>query len=87
MQVTCAASSVCLRNPVWFLSFILLLQAQGMGGVPLRYNGMFDVIRKTLELEGIRGMYKGLTPNLMKIAPAAGISWFVFEESKRILQA
>ncbi len=48
---------------------------------------MFDVIRKTLELEGIRGMYKGLTPNLMKIAPAAGISWFVFEESKRILQA
>jgi solute carrier family 25 phosphate transporter 23/24/25/41 len=67
--------------------FTLLLQAQGMGGVPLKYNGMFDVIRKTLELEGIRGMYKGLTPNLMKIAPAAGISWFVFEESKRILQA
>lgn len=63
------------------------LQAQGMGGVPLKYNGMFDVVRKTLELEGIRGMYKGLTPNLMKIAPAAGISWFVFEESKRILQA
>lgn len=53
----------------------------------MKYNGMFDVIRKTLELEGIRGMYKGLTPNLMKIAPAAGISWFVFEESKRILQA
>lgn len=63
------------------------LQAQGMGGVPLQYSGMFDVIKKTLELEGIKGMYKGLTPNLMKIAPAAGISWFVFEESKRILQA
>lgn len=63
------------------------LQAQGMGGVPLKYNGMFDVIKKTVELEGIQGMYKGLTPNLMKIAPAAGISWFVFEESKRILQA
>lgn len=62
-------------------------QAQGMGGVPLKYNGMFDVIKKTVELEGIQGMYKGLTPNLMKIAPAAGISWFVFEESKRILQA
>lgn len=63
------------------------LQAQGMGGAPLKYTGMFDVIRKTIALEGVQGMYKGLTPNLMKIAPAAGISWFVFEESKRILQA
>lgn len=58
-----------------------------MGGAPLKYNGMFDVIRKTVKHEGIRGMYKGLTPNLMKIAPAAGISWFVFEESKRFLNA
>ena len=63
------------------------MQAQGIGGAPLKYTGMFDVIRKTIALEGVRGMYKGLTPNLMKIAPAAGISWFVFEESKRILQA
>ncbi|KAL3162702.1 hypothetical protein ABBQ38_008743 [Trebouxia sp. C0009 RCD-2024] len=63
------------------------LQAQGMGGAPLKYTGMFDVVRKTLQHEGVRGMYKGLTPNLMKIAPAAGISWFVFEESKRILHA
>ena len=63
------------------------MQAQGMGGVPLKYTGMFDVIRKTVQHEGIQGMYKGLTPNLMKIAPAAGISWFVFEESKRILHA
>lgn len=64
-----------------------MLQAQGMGGAPLKYNGMFDVIRKTVQHEGIRGMYKGLAPNLMKIAPAAGISWFVFEESKRFLNA
>lgn len=58
-----------------------------MGGVPLKYTGMFDVVFKTVKNEGIRGMYKGLTPNLMKIAPAAGISWYVFEESKRILHA
>ena len=33
--------------------------------------------------EGVRGLYKGLAPNLAKMAPAAGISWFVFEEVKR----
>lgn len=66
---------------------MLPVQAQGMGGVPLKYTGMFDVVGKTLQNEGVRGLYKGLTPNLMKIAPAAGISWFVYEESKRILHA
>lgn len=75
---------MCESLPHWL---ILPVQAQGMGGVPLKYNGMFDVVRKTLQNEGVRGLYKGLVPNLMKIAPAAGISWFVYEESKRILHA
>ena len=76
-----------VEQPGSFHYCFLPVQAQGMGGVPLKYTGMFDVIRKTVQNEGIRGMYKGLTPNLMKIAPAAGISWFVYEESKRILHA
>ncbi len=28
---------------------------------------------------------QGLLPNLIKLAPAAGISWYVFEETKRAL--
>ncbi len=31
------------------------------------------------------GLYKGLLPNIFKLAPAAGIGWYVFEESKRAL--
>jgi solute carrier family 25 phosphate transporter 23/24/25/41 len=31
------------------------------------------------------GLYKGLLPNIIKLAPAAGISWYVFEESKQVL--
>ena len=30
-------------------------------------------------------MYKGFGMSLAKIAPAAGISWFVFEETKLYL--
>lgn len=28
---------------------------------------------------------QGLLPNLIKLAPAAGISWYVFEETKMLL--
>uniref|UniRef100_A0A6U0VR38 Mitochondrial carrier protein n=1 Tax=Polytomella parva TaxID=51329 RepID=A0A6U0VR38_9CHLO len=51
----------------------------------LKYTGMRDVFRKTLEREGPRGLYKGLLPNILKLAPAAGISWYVFEETKLVL--
>ena len=36
---------------------------------------MLDVFRKTVAGEGLRGLYKGLLPDMLKIAPAAGISW------------
>ena len=61
------------------------LQAQGIGGIPLKYNGMTDVLCKTYQKEGFRGLYKGSMTNLAKLAPAAGISWFVFEETKVML--
>ena len=35
------------------------LQAQGAGGRPIKYDGMVDVIRKTVASEGVRGLYKG----------------------------
>ena len=31
------------------------------------------------------GLYKGSLTNLLKVAPAAGISWLVFEESKQFM--
>jgi solute carrier family 25 phosphate transporter 23/24/25/41 len=61
------------------------LQAQGVGGNPVKYSGMADVIAQTLRNEGVAGLYKGLLPNLIKLAPAAGISWYVFEETKILL--
>ncbi|KAK9809183.1 hypothetical protein WJX72_010986 [[Myrmecia] bisecta] len=61
------------------------LQAQGAGGTPLKYTGMTDVLRKTVKHEGFKGLYKGVLPNMIKLAPAAGISWFTFEEVKRLL--
>jgi solute carrier family 25 phosphate transporter 23/24/25/41 len=30
-------------------------------------------------------LLQGLLPNLIKLAPAAGISWYVFEETKMLM--
>ncbi|KAF7625085.1 mitochondrial carrier domain-containing protein [Aspergillus flavus] len=61
------------------------LQAQGTILHPATYNSIGDVARKTIQTEGFRGLYKGITPNLMKVAPAVSISYVVYENSKRML--
>jgi solute carrier family 25 phosphate transporter 23/24/25/41 len=58
------------------------LQAQGTPGHPTVYTGALDVVRKTFAREGIRGFYKGLVPTLVKVVPAVGISYTVYEKSK-----
>ncbi|MEW5302362.1 MAG: hypothetical protein WDW36_005156 [Sanguina aurantia] len=62
------------------------LQAQGSQGVPCQYTGMVDVFNRTIEREGWRGLYKGMLPNMVKLAPAAGISWYLFEETKAYMK-
>jgi solute carrier family 25 phosphate transporter 23/24/25/41 len=61
------------------------MQAQGTILHPTTYSGVGDVARKTIQSEGFRGFYKGLTPNLLKVAPAVSISYIVYENSKRML--
>ncbi|KAI1499425.1 calcium dependent mitochondrial carrier protein [Biscogniauxia marginata] len=61
------------------------LQTQGTRMHPARYTGIWDVANKTVRNEGVRGLYKGLMPNLLKVAPALSITWMVYENTKRIL--
>lgn len=49
------------------------LQAQGTVQHPQTYTGMWDVAQKTYRQEGMKGMYRGLMPNLMKVVPAVSI--------------
>jgi solute carrier family 25 phosphate transporter 23/24/25/41 len=59
------------------------LQTQGTVMHRATYTGIWDVATKTIRGEGVRGLYKGLTPNLLKVAPALSITWVVYENSKR----
>ena len=35
--------------------------------------------------EGVPGLYRGLTPNFLKVIPAVSISYVVYEHMKKIL--
>lgn len=49
------------------------------------YKGMSDAFRRTFQCEGIRGFYKGLFPNLLKVVPSASITYMVYEAMKKSL--
>ncbi|WWD16881.1 hypothetical protein CI109_101313 [Kwoniella shandongensis] len=61
------------------------LQASGSSGHPQKYTGFVDVAQQTLRNEGWRGLYKGLLPSILKVGPAVGVSWIVYEDAKRRL--
>ncbi|KAI0876392.1 mitochondrial carrier domain-containing protein [Hypoxylon argillaceum] len=61
------------------------LQTQGTSMHPARYTGIWDVAHKTVKNEGFRGLYKGLMPNLLKVAPALSITWMVYENAKKAM--
>ncbi|CAM8898560.1 unnamed protein product [Rhodiola kirilowii] len=50
------------------------------------YNGMGDVIRKTLQNEGFLGFYKGILPNMLKVVPSASITYMVYEYTKKRME-
>ena len=54
------------------------LQSQGTTQHSRTYTGVMDVTRQTIRGEGFRGLFKGLTPNLLKVVPAVSIVSHVF---------
>ncbi|KAL8707577.1 MAG: hypothetical protein Q9220_007418 [cf. Caloplaca sp. 1 TL-2023] len=61
------------------------LQSQGTAIHPPTYTGIVDVTIKTVKGEGFRGLFKGITPNLLKVVPAVSITYVVYDNSKRAL--
>ena len=50
------------------------------------YDGFRTSIKKIYRHEGMRGFYKGLLPNLIRVFPQSGIFFFVYETVLRYLQ-
>ena len=56
-----------------------------MSGMGYQYKSIPDAIKTILAQEGFRGLYKGLLPNLLKVAPSMASSWLAFEVTRDFL--
>ncbi|KAL4388551.1 hypothetical protein GQ457_09G009890 [Hibiscus cannabinus] len=54
-------------------------------GIP-RYMNSWHVVKETARFEGLRGFYKGVTPNLLKNVPASSITFIVYENVLKFLK-
>lgn len=52
---------------------------------PREVYTMTSLLRTIVQEEGIQGLYRGITPNFMKVAPAVGISYVVYERCRQAL--
>ncbi|MCJ1312774.1 hypothetical protein MMC25_006450 [Agyrium rufum] len=49
------------------------------------YRNATDVVRQVWRSEGLKGFYKGLGPNLLRVVPSSCVTFLVYENTKRVL--
>lgn len=54
-------------------------QINTMSGMGYQYSSIGGAIKQIFMHEGIKGFYKGIVPNLLKVAPSMASSWLSFE--------
>ncbi|XP_055804608.1 folate transporter 1, chloroplastic-like isoform X3 [Solanum dulcamara] len=62
-----------------------LQQRPSTTGVP-RYMDSWHVVKETARFEGVRGFYRGITPNMLKNVPAASVTFIVYENVLNLLK-
>lgn len=60
-------------------------QINSMSGMGFQYKSITHAITTIIKQEGIAGLYKGLMPNLLKVAPSMASSWLSFEMTRDFL--
>lgn len=60
-------------------------QINTMSGLGYRYKSIWDAVTIIVRQEGVRGLYKGIVPNLLKVAPSMASSWLSYEMTRDFL--
>ena len=53
-----------------------------MTGLGYQYKSIWHAVTIIVGQEGLRGLYKGIVPNLLKVAPSMASSWLSFEMTR-----
>ncbi|KAG7281926.1 hypothetical protein CRUP_002984, partial [Coryphaenoides rupestris] len=84
--VSCGAvSSTCGQLASYPLALVrtrMQAQASAKGSPQLSMTALFQNI---LTQEGVPGLYRGLSPNLLKVIPAVSISYVVYEYMRKVM--
>ncbi|KAF2457378.1 mitochondrial carrier domain-containing protein [Lineolata rhizophorae] len=60
-------------------------QINTMSGMGYKYTSISGAIAQIWTQEGVKGFYKGIAPNLLKVAPSMAASWASFELTRDLL--
>jgi solute carrier family 25 (mitochondrial phosphate transporter), member 23/24/25/41 len=81
-----STSTLCGQLVSYPLSLVRTrLQAQEVPMDSDKRDTMTKLMIRIWRNEGIRGLYRGLVPNIIKVVPAVSISYAVYEKMKRKL--
>lgn len=61
-------------------------QVVNVNGLGFQYNSTWHALSTIVKTEGVKGLYKGLTANLLKVVPSMAASWLSFEIIKDTLE-
>ncbi|KAG5735491.1 hypothetical protein E4T56_gene11140 [Termitomyces sp. T112] len=86
-KLTCGALAGTISQTLTYPFDVLRrkMQVTGMKGGSVKYNGALDALRSIFKAEGFAGLYRGLWPNLLKVAPSIATSFFTYELVKDFL--
>ncbi|ESK97415.1 mitochondrial carrier [Moniliophthora roreri MCA 2997] len=88
-KLTCGALAGSISQTLTYPFDVLRrkMQVTGMksSGLGIKYNGAFEALIGIIRTEGFVGLYRGLWPNLLKVAPSIATSFFTYELVKDLL--
>ncbi|GLB36955.1 putative mitochondrial carrier (TC 2.A.29) family protein [Lyophyllum shimeji] len=86
-KLTCGALAGTISQTLTYPFDVLRrkMQVTGMKGGSVKYNGALHALRSIIQAEGVAGLYRGLWPNLLKVAPSIATSFFTYELVKELL--
>lgn len=74
--------SVVFTYPLDFVRARLTVQG---GLATAQYSGIWDALKGTYRSEGVVGMYRGVSPTILGVAPYVGLNFMVFETLRGVV--
>jgi solute carrier family 25 folate transporter 32 len=74
-----AASSKCFATIATYPYQVVRSRLQDNRQIAVRYLGVMDVIKRLFQMTGLRGFYRGLLPNVIRVLPGTCVTFAVYE--------